>query len=305
MARTRINERAEIERLIRAHGRWWHQIEVAPGIVTPGDDSNRMKLPILDDIGLPRRMDGLRVLDIGCSDGFFSFEMEARGASVVAIDFVPEDYTGFAVASKILGSSVEYRMENVYNLNPESFGLFDVVLFMGVLYHLRNPLGGLDAIRSVMKQGGQLFVGTMMIDEYFQLPDRTITSLAALNPALAEVPLWQAYPRDTLNGDFTNCFAPNRAALVAALTEAQFKPQQVATVSMGGYARAEAITDPLTAKYQRLDTRLQKTPFDPSIPYFLDEEGSIHEVTGRARDAEAPKSSEPERRWWQFWRDAT
>lgn len=305
MGRTRITDRAQIERLIRDHGRWWHQIEVAPGIVTPGDDSNRMKLPILDQIGLPRRMDGLRVLDIGCSDGFFSFEMEARGASVVAVDFVPEDYTGFAVARQILGSSVEYRMENVYNLNPESFGLFDVVLFMGVLYHLRNPLGGLDAVRSVTKHGGQLFVGTMMIDEYFQLSDRTITTLAALNPALAEVPLWQAYPGDTLNGDFTNCFAPNRAALVAALSEAQFRTEQVIAVSMGGYARAEAVTDPLTAKYQRLDARLQKTPFDPSIPYFLDEEGSVHEVTGRSSDVRKAKSAEAGKRWWQFWRNAT
>ncbi len=303
MARAAIKDRAEIERLIRSHGRWWHEIEVAPGIVTPGDDSNRMKLPILDAIGLPRRMDGMRALDIGCSDGFFSFTMEDRGASVVAIDFVPEHYTGFAIAKEILGSAVEYRMENVYNLNPESFGLFDVVLFMGVLYHLRNPLGGLDAIRSVTRQGGQLFVGTMMIDEYFQLPDRSITSLVALNPALTEVPLWQAYPRDTLNGDFTNAFAPNRAALLAALTEAQFKPVQVTTVSMGGYARAEAITDSLAAKYQRLDTRLQTTPFDPSIPYFLDEKGSVHEVTGRA-GGEAPKSSEAPRRWWRFWRGA-
>src|SRR5688500_4812147 len=139
-----IPDRKEIERLIAAHGRWWHEIEVAPGIVTPGDDSNRMKLPILDALGFPLDMRGLRALDIGCSDGYFSFEMEKRGATVIAIDFVPEHYTGFAVARKILGSSVEYRMENVYNLAPAAFGEFDLVLFMGVLYHLRNPLGGLD-----------------------------------------------------------------------------------------------------------------------------------------------------------------
>jgi tRNA (mo5U34)-methyltransferase len=303
MPRTPLKDRAEIERLIRQHGRWWHEIEVAPGIITPGDDSNRMKLPILDSIGLPRSMEGLRALDVGCSDGFFSFEMEKRGASVVAIDFVPEDYTGFAVAKEILGSSVEYRMENVYNLEPERFGTFDVVLFLGVLYHLRNPLGGLDAIRSVMNDGGQLFVGTMMIDEYFQLPDRSVTSLEALDPVLGEVPLWQAYPRDSLNGDFTNCFAPNRAALVAALGEAQFSAEQVVTVSMGGYARAVAVSDPLIEKYQRLDGRLQKTPFDPAVPYFLDEEGSVHEVTGhRAINAVAPAPAE-RKPWWRFWRD--
>jgi len=260
-----------------------------------------MKMPILDGIGLPRDMRGLRVLDVGCSDGYFSFEMEKRGAKVMAIDFVPENYTGFSVAKKILGSSVEYRMENVYNLSPETLGRFDVVLFMGVLYHLRNPLAGLDALRSVTREGGQLFVGTMMIDEYFLLPDGSTTKLDDVSSILATVPLWQAYPRDTLNGDFTNCFAPNKRALIAALEETQFRVETVTTVSMGGYARAVAITDPLTAKYQSLDARLQKTPFDPSIPYFLDEEGSVHNVTGVAGRPET-KDERRRARWWQFWR---
>jgi len=276
-----ITDRVEIERLIAEHGRWWHEIEVAPGIITPGDDSNRIKVPILDAIGFPGDMRGFRVLDVGCSDGFFSFEMEQRGASVLAMDFVPETYSGFSVVKRIIGSSVEYRMDNIYNLSPEGYGEFDLVLFLGVLYHLRNPLGGLDAIRSVMKQGGTLFVGTMMIDDYFLLPDGSVTTLEAINPMLGSIPLWQAYPGDSLNGDFTNCFAPNKQALVAALEEAQFAVHEIKTVSMGGYARATAITDAAAAKYQRLDGRLQRTPFDASVPYFLDEEGSVHNVTGR------------------------
>lgn len=297
----RITDPVEIRRLVEEHGRWWHEIELAPGIITPGDDSNRMKLPILDDIGFPQDMKGLRALDIGCSDGFFSFEMEKRGATVVAIDFVPENYTGFATARKILASSVEYRMENVYSLSPETFGLFDVVLFMGVLYHLRSPLGGLDAIRSVTKEGGQLFVGTMMMDQYVQLPDGSSTTLAAINPILEGIPLWQAFPKDSLNGDFTNCFAPNRVALVAALAEAQFQAQQVATETVGGYARAVAVSDDLLAKYQRLDTRLQKSSFDPSVPYFLDEAGSIHKITGKKPEV-APDSTSQRKPWWKFSR---
>ncbi|HEX3578843.1 MAG TPA: DUF1698 domain-containing protein, partial [Thermoanaerobaculia bacterium] len=208
-ANKKITDEAEIRRMVREHGRWWHEIEIAPGIVTPGDDSNRSKLPILDGLGLPADMRGLRALDIGCSDGYFSFELERRGAAVVAIDFVPETYTGFAVARRILGSSAEYRMDNVYNLTSETYGLFDVVLFMGVLYRLRKPLAALDSLRSVMKPGGMLFVGTMMIDEYFLLPDGSVTTLEAVNPILKTIPLWQAYPGDSLNGDFTNCFAPN------------------------------------------------------------------------------------------------
>ena len=121
----------------------------------------------------------------------------------------------------------------------------------------------------------------MLIDEYFVLPDGSVTTLDAVNPLLKNVPLWQAYPGDTLNGDFTNCSAPNRRALEAALQEAQFRVDGFRIVSMGGYARATAIADERTAKYQRLDARLETAPFDPSVPYFLDEEGAVHEVTGR------------------------
>ncbi|HEX7138188.1 MAG TPA: methyltransferase domain-containing protein [Vicinamibacterales bacterium] len=289
-----------IQELVATHGRWWHQIEVAPGIVTPGDDSNRMKLPILDELGLPQRLTGRRVLDIGCSDGYFTFEAEKRGAEVTAMDFVPESYTGFATARRILDSRATYVMDNVYNLSPEAHGTFDVVLFLGVLYHLRKPLAALDAIRGVMRPNGELYVGTMLIDSYVQLPDGTVTSLDALNPALRQIPLWQAYPRDSLNGDYTNCFAPNMAALTAALEDAQFEVKATKIVSMGGYVRAIAINDPRTDKYQKLDSRLEKTAFDPSVPYFLDEEGSTHSVTGpHSRQSEPAKNPKP---WWQFWR---
>lgn len=277
----RIDDPAEVRRLIAEHGRWWHEIEVAPGIVTPGDDSNRLKLPLLDGLGLPADMTGLRALDIGCSDGYFTFEMERRGATVVAVDFVPEHYTGFATVRRILGSSAEYRMDNVYNLAPERYGTFDVVLFMGVLYHLRKPLAALDAIRSVMKEGARMFAGTMMIDEYVQMPDGSVTTLAALNPALTGIPLWQAYPGDSLNGDYTNCFAPNRRALEVALVEAQFRVDALQVVSMGGYACATAVVDERVGRYQRLDGRLETTPFDPAVPYFLDEDGAVHTVTPR------------------------
>lgn len=283
VARNPIVDVDEARRLIAAHGRWWHEMELLPGVVTPGDDSNRMKLPILDGLGLPPSMEGLRALDIGCSDGYFSFEMEHRGADVVAIDFVPETYSGFATAREILGSNVEYRMDNVYNLAPERYGIFDVVLFMGVLYHLRKPLAALDSIRSVMKAGALLFVGTMMIDEYVLLPDGTVTTLDAINPILKTIPLWQSYPGDALNGDYTNCSAPNLRGLEVALHEAQFRVEETRTVSMGGYARAAAIADGKAAKYQRLDARLETTEFDPAVPYFLDEEGSVQTVTPRKR----------------------
>lgn len=279
-ASSRITDPETIARLVREHGRWFHEIELAPGIVTPGEDSNRLKLPILDDLGLPWDASGLRALDIGCSDGYFSFELERRGASVVAIDFVQEHDSGFATARRVLASQVEYRVDTVYNLAPENYGTFDLVLFLGVLYHLRKPIAALDAIRSVINQGGTLFLATLLIDEFVVLPSGESTTLATLNPLLCGIPLWQAFPRDSLNGDFTNCFAPNRRALEVALEEAQFRVEQLRVHAMGGYLRARAVDDAAAARYQALDSRLEKTPLDPSVPYFLDEDPSRLTLTG-------------------------
>ena len=273
----------EIRRRVAAHGRWFHEIELAPGVVTPGEDSNRLKLPVLDELGLPRDARGLRVLDVGCSDGYFSFEMERRGAEVVAVDFVPEQATGFAVAREALGSRVEYRCDNVYALDPARYGEFDVVLLLGVLYHLRKPLAALDAVRGVTRAGGRLFLATLLIDEFVQLPDGRTTRLADLHPDLAGIPLWQAYPRDTLNGDFTNCFAPNRRALECALEEAQFAVEQFRQLDMGGYARARAVVDETLDRYRRLDERIEKTPLDPEVPYFLDRDPAKLTITGPRR----------------------
>ena len=289
----RVTDPHEIRRRITEHGRWWHEIELAPGIITPGDDSNRNKLPVLEELGLSSDLSGRRALDIGCSDGFFAFELEMRGADVVAVDFVPSTYTGFATARDILGSAVEYRMDNVYSLNPESYGVFDLVFFLGVLYHLRKPLAALDSIRAVMKPGAELFVGTFMIDEHVVLPDGGVTTLDVLNPVLRNIPLWQAYPGDALNGDFTNCFAPNMCALKAALSEAQFDVQSSIRLPGGGYARAVAVENQLAEKYRKLDGRLHETPFDPSTPYYLDEEGSEHTLTGRRADNATVSSRKP------------
>jgi len=175
-------------------------------------------------------------------------------------------------------------MDNVYNLSPASYGLFDVVFFLGVLYHLRKPLSALDSIRSIMKPGAQLYLVTFMIDEHVVLPDGKVKTLAELNPVLQDIPLWQSYPGGSLNGDFTNCFAPNMCALKGALSEAQFNVEASISLPGGGYVRAIAVEDPLAAKYQKLDGRLQETPFDPSVPYYLDEEGAEHNLTGRRED---------------------
>jgi len=90
----------------------------------------------------PEDLRGKRVLDIGAWDGWFSFECERRGAVVVAVDCVELDT--FVEARRLRGSRVEYLTLDVNELSARKLGRFDVVLFFGVLYHLRHPLLGLE-----------------------------------------------------------------------------------------------------------------------------------------------------------------
>jgi tRNA (mo5U34)-methyltransferase len=162
--------------------RWYHSIEVAPGVVTPGWFDLR---PIIDKLPWPD-VRGRRCLDVGTSDGFLAFELERRGAAeVVAADISEHDGwdlevrgrenaqeylhaiegptmgVGFSIARELLGSSVRYERISVYDLSPEVIGTFDIVVCGSLLLHLRDPLRGLEAIRSVC--AGQ-FLCTNQVD---------------------------------------------------------------------------------------------------------------------------------------------
>ena len=103
------------------------------------------------------------------------------------------------------------------------------------------------------------------------------------------MPLWQAYPRDSLNGDFTNCFAPNSRGLEAALEEASLRLERLEVYDMGGYARAVPVEDPEMERFRQLDERLEDGELDPSVPYFLDQDPSKLTITGPRRTVPAPK----------------
>src|SRR2546427_8484701 len=130
---------------------WFHRIDLGNGIITPGGDDTTHKL---EAIRMPTRLDGMTVLDVGAWDGFFSFECERRGATKVTAADTWEGITdwvgphakmaGVLLAKRILNSRVEPLDISVYDLGPDSVGVFDVVLFLGVLYHLRHPLLALE-----------------------------------------------------------------------------------------------------------------------------------------------------------------
>ena len=144
---------------------WYHTLELAPGVVTEGmfDLRNQM-----EGYGLPDRLDGKRVLDVGTWDGFWAFEMERRGAAeVVSLDLdwekdldwpprrrpatFPEEPRGqgFRIAHEALGSSVERVNLSIYNATPEEIGTFDLVFCGSVLIHLRDQLLALERIANL------------------------------------------------------------------------------------------------------------------------------------------------------------
>lgn len=157
-------------------GPWYHTIDLAPGISTPG----HVDLRELASRLLPDDLRGMRALDIGTFDGFWAFEMERRGAEVVAIDvgrlesaeWPPANRArlearageldlrlgrGFAAAAEALGSRVVRVICPVYELTPEAIGGDVDFAFSGsILVHLRDPVRALERIHSALRPGGEL-----------------------------------------------------------------------------------------------------------------------------------------------------
>jgi tRNA (mo5U34)-methyltransferase len=229
---------AEARELIATVPYWYHSIEVRPGLFTPGVVDPRHTFA---RISLPDDLVGKRVLDIGARDGFHAFALEKRGAEVVAIDYLPPTATGFDVARRIIGSRVEFHQDNVYSITPERYGLFDLVLCLGVLYHLTDPLGALVLIRRVCRD--TMWLETQAIDDKFLLPDGSFTSLKDIAPVLDQVPIMQFYPRTSLHGDITNYWAPNLACLRAMLSEARFAVVEATIFDQRAIVRCRATED--------------------------------------------------------------
>src|SRR5215467_12463491 len=147
---------------VKAEPYWFQKIEVLPGLFSAGwSDPVVQKLPWF---GLPEDLTGMRVLDIGCAEGFFSFEAERRGArEVIGIDSFPDSIRRFNIVKAARQSNATAFLMNVYDLEPKRLGTFDLVLFYGVFYHLKHPQYALERIRSICT--GELLFQTHMYDE--------------------------------------------------------------------------------------------------------------------------------------------
>ena len=217
--------------------RWHHAIDLGDGVVTPGQaGAGTIPLDTLPELA------GRSVLDIGAWDGFYSFHAERAGAArVVALDHyswcvdldaraeywhrcraegVLPDHSkdetefwrgdtlpgrrGFDLAKDALDSAVEPYVGNFVELDLDDLGAFDVVLYLGVLYHMKEPLTALERLRRATKEVAVIETEALWVRHH---EDESLLAF---------------YPGDELSADFGNWYAPNERALHALCRAAGF-----------------------------------------------------------------------------------
>ena len=213
----------EIRREAAVLGPWFHNMDLG-GVWTAPDhflgDYPGVKFRSFGHV-LPADLTGKTVLDIGCNGGFYSIEMKRRGADrVLGIDF-DENYLAQArFAARVTGQEIEFRQMSVYDLGHLG-ERFDLVIFMGVLYHLRHPLLALDIIHDTVAKDLMLFQSLQR-------------GSATVDPVAENYDFWEqdhfdspGYPKmhfieRRYADDPTNWWAPNAACSAAMLRSSGF-----------------------------------------------------------------------------------
>ncbi len=197
-----LDEIAAAQRSELMSGSWWHSIDLGNGQVTRGVHTLDELRENYSRFGLPEDLNGKRLLDIGCWDGFYSFESEKRGAQVVAVDcWRPEN---FFRARDALKSRVDFHEMSVHEITREKLGSFDIVFFLGVLYHLRHPLLALEQICEITRETA--IIETHVIDNVFP----------------TDHPIMEFYEFDELGGQYDNWWGPNIECLTRMTRSAGF-----------------------------------------------------------------------------------
>jgi tRNA (mo5U34)-methyltransferase len=211
-----------LQERVRALGPWFHNMDLG-GVTTAPDhflgDYPAVKWRRFAHV-IPQDLHGQSVLDIGCNGGFYSIEMRRRGARVVGIDSDDRYLAQARFAATVHGLDIDFRNMSVYDVR--SLGeTFDIVLFMGVLYHLRHPLLALDLLRHGVV--GECLIVQSMLRGSHEVRDWD-DDYPIKNGSIFDDP---AFPRmffieHRYSGDPTNWWVPNRAGLEAMLRSAGF-----------------------------------------------------------------------------------
>ncbi|RVD60182.1 TIGR04290 family methyltransferase [Mesorhizobium sp. M2D.F.Ca.ET.185.01.1.1] len=218
-----LHSSTEIRRRIDALGPWFHNMELA-GVETAPDhflgNYPLIKWRKFAD-AIPTDLSGKSVLDIGCNAGFYSIEMKKRGADrVLGIDFDQAYLAQARFAAEIADCDIEFRELSVYDV--ASLGeRFDIVLFMGVLYHLRHPLLALDLIRAHVASDLMIFQSmqrgsgkVLSLEQNYHFWTRDLFD----QPEFPKLHFIEHRYAD----DPTNWWIPNRACTEAMLRSAGF-----------------------------------------------------------------------------------
>lgn len=218
----------QVQQRINELGPWFHNLSLL-GIQTAphhflGDYPSAKWRNFQNAI--PQRLDGMTVLDVGCNGGFYAIEMKRRGAErVVGIDHDDGYLKQARFAAEVLGLDISFEQVSVYEI-AQLREKFDLVLFMGVFYHLRHPLLALDLLR-------QYAVKDWFVFQSMLRGSRTLPPIAADYPfsekAIFDQP---GFPKmhfieDSYSQDCTNWWIPNRACAQAVLRSAGFIIQSV------------------------------------------------------------------------------
>lgn len=246
MSNTPPMTKDELTQAVAAIPHWFHSLDLDYGIVTPGDKSQEILQEQLTALNLPD-LQGKTVLDIGAWDGFFSWTAERLGASrIVSLDHfvwslnrakamelqsdwhkngtdpMPLEDTaawepdtlpgkrGYDLAHKALNSQAEFHIGDFLDVSIEEIdGPFDVVFYLGVLYHMRNPMLSLEKVAAATK-GVAIIETAAIVPNYFT--DRS---------------LCEFFERDELADDFTNWWVPTEQALIGMCRAAGFRRVEV------------------------------------------------------------------------------
>jgi tRNA (mo5U34)-methyltransferase len=180
---------------------WYHSIELPDGGVIEGHQSVEQLRKRLHQFPIPADLTGKRVLDIGAWDGWFSFEMEKRGAEVLAVDSTKN--TRLLEAKKLLGSRIDYHIADICRLTAKDVGTFDIVLFLGVLYHVKHPLLALENVCGMCR-------------------DMACIESFVSDGNLDGIPSMEFYETAELRGQLDNWVGPNASCLMAFCRTAGF-----------------------------------------------------------------------------------
>ncbi len=201
-----------------AQGGWWHSFQLPDGSAIEGVNSIESLRRRIGNFPIPADLTGLRALDIGTWDGWFAFELERRGAAVLAVDLF--DNPRFREIHSLLRSQVDYRQIDLFDLTPQNVGQFDIVLFMGVLYHLKHPLLGLERVCALTR-------GLAAVDS-FVLQEAFADGLALDRPVM------EFFETDAFGGQTDNWNAPSLACLLAFCRTAGFARVELQAVGEYG-----------------------------------------------------------------------